>query len=125
MIEGFVNDDLEPIVEIDLTGMGVVERTFGTIDTGFNGYLCVPKDIVEKMDLTYIATDWFELGNGEIVESDMFVSKVNFDGKECEILVVLSTSQDILIGTSLLKTKTLFVDFVKRRVVVKDEEDVS
>ncbi len=35
---------------------------------------------------------------------------------------ILSTSSDVLIGTSLLKAKTLFIDFIDRKVEVKDKE---
>ena len=41
---------------------------------------------------------------------------------ECDVLVILSTSPDVLIGTSLLKAKTLFIDFTDRRVEVKNKE---
>ena len=35
---------------------------------------------------------------------------------------ILSTSSDELIGTSLLKAKTLFIDFIDRRVEVREKE---
>jgi clan AA aspartic protease len=122
MIEGFVNEDLEPVIEIGLVAEDRVERTFAIIDTGFNGYLCLAENLVDKMDLSYIYTDFFELGNGEIVENDVFFGRIIFDKRECNVLVILSTSPDVLIGTSLLKKKTLFIDFIDRRVKVKDKE---
>ena len=34
MIEGFVNDDLEPVIEIGLVSVDSVERTFAILDIG-------------------------------------------------------------------------------------------
>ena len=120
MIEGFVNEDLEPVIEVGLVAGDKVERTFAIIDTGFNGYLCLAENLIDKLDLSYIGTDLFELGNGEIVENDVLSGSIIFDGRECNVLVILSTSSDVLIGTSLLKGKTLFIDFIDRSVEVKD-----
>jgi clan AA aspartic protease len=122
MIEGFVNEDLEPVIEIGLIAGDRVDRTFAIIDTGFNGYLCLAENLIDKMDLSYIGTDLFELGNGEIVENDVFSGRIIFDERECDVLAILSTSSDVLIGTSLLKAKTLFIDFIDRRVEVRDKE---
>ena len=121
MIEGFVNEDLEPVIEIELIAGDRLERTFAIIDTGFNGYLCLAEHLISKMDLSYIGTDLFELGNGEMVESDIFSGRVIFDERECDVLAIPSTSRDVLIGTSLLKGKTLFIDFIDRRVEVNDK----
>ena len=122
MIKGFVNEDLEPVVEVGLVAGDKVERTFAIIDTGFNGYLCLAENLIDKMDLSYIGTDLFELGNGETVENDVFSGRIIFDEIECDALVILSTSSDVLIGTSLLKAKTLFIDFIDRRVEVREKE---
>ena len=122
MIKGFVNEDLEPVIEVGLVAGDRVERTFAIIDTGFNGYLCLAESLIDKMDLSYIGTDFFELGNGEIVENDVFSGRIIFDKMERNVLVTLSTSSDVLIGTSLLKAKTLFIDFIDRRVEVRDKE---
>lgn len=120
MTKGFVNDDLEPIIEIELISKEKNAKTFAIIDTGFNGYLCLAENMIDKMDLVYIGTDYFEVGTGEIVENDVFMGKIIFDDRECEVLVVLSTSADNLIGTSLLRTKTLFIDFVEGKVEIKE-----
>ncbi|MCW3130932.1 MAG: hypothetical protein N2V75_12675 [Methanophagales archaeon] len=119
MIEGFVNEDLEPVIEIGLIFEDRVERTVAIIDTGFNGYLCLAENLMDKIDLSYIGTDFFELGNGEILEDDVFLGKIIFDERECDVLVILSTSSDVLIGTSMLKAKTLFIDFIDRRVEIR------
>lgn len=122
MIEGFVNDSLEPVIEVELITEGMTEKIFAVIDTGFNGYLCLAENQIDKMDLTYVGTDLFELGNGEIVENDVFSGRIIFDERECNVLAIISTSSDVLIGTSLLKTKTFLVDFVDRKVRIKDKE---
>jgi clan AA aspartic protease len=122
MIEGFVNDGLEPVVELELVTKGETEKVFAIVDTGFNGYLCLAENQIDKMDLTYVGTDLFELGNGEIVENDVFSGRIVFDERECNVLAIISTSSDVLIGTSLLKTKTFLVDFVDRTVRIKDKE---
>jgi clan AA aspartic protease len=120
LIEGFANNNLEPIVDIELLDEnGNREKTSVIIDTGFNGYLCLSEDLVEKVKLSYYGSDRFELGDGKVVESDVYLGMIAFDDKEVEVLVILSASEDTLIGTSLLKDKTLFVNFVDRKLVIQ------
>lgn len=92
------------------------------VDTGFNGYLCLAENLIDKMNLSYVGTNFFELGNGAVVENDVFSGRVIFDEKECNVLAIPSTSQDVLIGASLLESKTFFVDFVDRKLEIKDKE---
>ena len=122
MIEGFVNDGLEPMVELELITEGNTEKIFAVVDTGFNGHLCLAENQIDKMDLTYAGTDLFELGNGELVENDIFSGRIIFDEKGMRCARDHITSSDVLIGTSLLKTKTFLVDFVDRKVRIKDKE---
>ena len=46
MIIGFVNESDEPVVEVKLD-LGKEKRPVNAvIDTGFNGYICVPKKLI-------------------------------------------------------------------------------
>ena len=54
MIEGHVKEEsLEPVVEIGLKGGGIVTMISAVVDTGFSGYLCLPEQCVDQLDMTF------------------------------------------------------------------------
>jgi len=47
---GFVNENLEPVLTIKFTNGSTIE---GVIDTGFNGSLLLPRRFVEENSMPY------------------------------------------------------------------------
>ena len=119
MLEGRVNRHGEPIVAIQLV-LHIRPSTFSAvIDTGFNGYLSVPKQLLRHSRWQAIGTEKFEIATGAIVEQEIFLGEIVFDGQRSPAYVVATQAQDILIGTKLLKSKLLSIAFRTARVVVK------
>ena len=119
MLDGRVNRHGEPIVAIQLV-LRTRPSTFpAVIDTGFNGYLSVPKRLLRQSRWQMIGTEKFEIATGAIVEQEIFLGEIVFDGQRSPAYVVATNAQDILIGTKLLRHKLLSVNFRTARVVVK------
>ena len=119
MLQGRVNRHGEPIVAIQLV-LRPRPATFpAVIDTGFNGYLSVPKRLLSQSRWQAIGTEKFEIATGAIVEQEIFLGEIFFDGQRSPTYVVATQAQDILIGTKLLKNKLLSINFRTARVVVK------
>lgn len=119
MVEGYVNDLLEPVVEIGLVQGGVITAISAIVDTGFSGYLCLSERHIDHVDMTFEFAEAYELANGEIIVRDVFQGTVWFDGVEREIQLILTASQDTLIGASLLQDYNLNVDYPGQTVRIR------
>lgn len=119
MIEGYVNETLEPVVEIGLKQGNVITMIPAVVDTGFSGYLCLAEQYVDQMEMVFEFAEPYELANGEIIVKDVFRGSIVFDGREQEVHLILTASQDTLIGASLLQDYRLSIDYPRRTVRIE------
>jgi len=119
MIEGIVNEALEPIVEIGLKQGEAVTTIPVVVDTGFTGYLCLAERYVNQFDMMFAFAEPYELADGDIIVEDVFRGILVFDGREQEVDVILTASQDALIGASLLQDYRLSIDSPGRVVLIE------
>jgi len=61
----------------------------------------------------------YELANGEVVVMDVFRGTILFGGRAHVVDLILTGSQDTLIGASLLKDCKLTIDYPRRIVEVE------
>ena len=122
MIVGFINEFEEPIIELALVLGDEAKNLQAVIDTGFNGFLSVSIEYVNNSDWTFIGYEEYELASGEIVKAKTFLGDIIFDNKQMTTFILISQSKDILVGTRLLREKTLFIDFVDKKVIVNDKK---
>ena len=119
MLEGQVNRHEEPVVSIQLILRNRPASFRAIIDTGFNGYLCVPKRLLVRSKWLAIGTEKFEIATGALVEQEIYLGEAIFDGQRGPVYSVSTQAQDILIGTKLLRDKTLVVNFRIKQVTVR------
>ena len=54
MIAGIVNADFEPIISLSVRGFdGQVYTQNAIVDTGFNGWLSLPPDLIAQLNLRW------------------------------------------------------------------------
>lgn len=112
MIEGCVKEEsLEPVVKIGLRQGDTLTTIQAVVDTGFSGYLCLAERCVDQVDMTFEFAEPYELANGEVIVKDVFRGSIVFNGRELEVDLILTASQDTLIGASLLKDHKLSIDY--------------
>lgn len=116
MIEGYVNEALEPVVEIGLRRGDVVTIIPALVDTGFSGYLCLAKRWIDQLGMTFEYAESYELADGEVITMDVFRGVILFDGQEQEVDVILTASDDTLIGASLFKEYQVAIDYPRSHV---------
>jgi clan AA aspartic protease len=116
MIRGHVSTTLEPTIELGLVQDGTVTVIPVVIDTGFSGMLCLAERYLAQMNLTFQFLEPYELANGEIVGQQVFEGPIMFDGREQEVEVIMTASQDTLIGAALLQPYTLTIDYPNQEV---------
>lgn len=110
MIEGFVDDDLNPLIEITVLGKGRRKRTVvATVDTGFTDYLALPHDLIGFLKLTSLPVQAeATLADGTVIQSPYYRAELLWDSNIKAVLVV-GTDGGTLIGMSLMRGYDLHV----------------
>jgi len=119
MIQGYVNEALEPVIEIGLKRGEATEFIPTIVDTGFSGHLCLSQRHEEKIEMVFHHVERYELANGEVVAMDVFRGTIVFDGREQEVNLILTASEDTLIGAALLSDHLLTINYPERTVRVE------
>lgn len=119
MIRGRVGADGAPRVAITIHGRAVA-TVEAAVDTGFSEHLRLARRYRRRMTLAYVGDEPFELVDGRIVRERVYRGEATFDGVRQSVLATLTRSADTLIGTALLRGKTLAVDFRRGRVTSAD-----
>lgn len=111
MIRGHVSPGLEPVIDLGLVQGDTITVIPAIIDTGFSGMLCLAERHVAHLNLLFTFAEQYELANGEIVAQKVFAGRIVWDGREQEVEVILTASQDTLVGAALLQAYTLTIDY--------------
>ena len=102
MITGRVSANREAIIELEIVRSNRRNETIeAVIDTGFDGYLTLPRNMVKRLKLQPAGNRRATLGDGNTVVLDVYLAKVLWHRNEREILV-LQTEGGPLVGMSLL-----------------------
>lgn len=121
MIKGKVNRNDEPEIPLRLH-LNKKRQTFlAIIDTGFNGHINIPEAFIKRTNWQEIGVEEYELASGEYMEARVFSGFVYFDKKLLNIPVLAAKSNDVLIGTKLLKNSVLVVDFKNETVIIRSD----
>lgn len=119
MIQGYVNEALDPVIEIGLQRGEATESIPTIVDMGFSGHLCLSNQHEDKIEMVFHHVERYELANGEVVAMDVFRGTITFDEREQEVNLILTASEDTLIGAALLRDHLLIVNYPKRTVQVE------
>lgn len=90
------------------------------VDTGFEGTLTLPPDVVAALGLPYVTRIRANLADDSNVMTRLHLATIIWHGVEREI-IVLAMGRRPLIGTALIEDYHLSVDFYEGGSVVIDE----
>ena len=120
MIIGFVNESDEPVIEVKLD-LGKEKRAVNAvIDTGFNGYISVPKKLIDESDWDFLGIEEYELASGELMRERVFLGRIEIGTEKLAVFILSSNSSDALIGTKLLKNRLLTINFADKTLKIKE-----
>jgi len=112
VIDGRVTQDLEAVVPVTVRGRDRASATLSfTIDTGFDGYLCLPAEQVRGLDLAPVGAQVVVLGDGREAELDLYAAFVEWQGRLVPVSV-LELEGGALLGMSLLHGSRVTMDIV-------------
>ncbi|HEV7669434.1 MAG TPA: clan AA aspartic protease [Thermoanaerobaculia bacterium] len=110
MLIGQVTADKEAVLPIELLGAeGQILRVEAGIDTGFNGFLTLPRTAIQELDLVFIGPARAALGDGNEVSMDLFLAAILWEGESRGVLV-LEAEGGTLIGMALLEGHRVVMD---------------
>jgi predicted aspartyl protease len=112
VIKGIVDRNGVPYIEVALAG----KSYRSTIDTGFNGDFELPHSLRSFVNARWIFEAESMLAAGVTVQEDVYAVEFPFDGRVIEAESMFADSNDILIGTHLLRRYRLSINFVARTV---------
>ncbi|MCY3711015.1 MAG: hypothetical protein OXG26_19140 [Caldilineaceae bacterium] len=102
MITGKVTDRREAVIDLEIVDQNQRKvRVEAAIDTGFNGYLTLPKATVTSLELQPAGNRIAILGDGNTVILEVYLAVVIWNDQEREVLA-LQAEGGALVGMSLL-----------------------
>jgi len=98
-----------PVMVRDATGHLLTQDA--VIDTGFSGYLTLTLATMTALQLPFLSSRVFSLGNNAQANFDIYKATLLWDGQERDIQVLASEAHP-LVGMSLLKGFRITIDAV-------------
>lgn len=109
MITGTVNVDFEAIITLSVcSSNGTVYTQDAIIDTGFNGWLSLPPDLIAKLNLMWKRRGRAILGDGSECIFNVYEAVIIWDGSYLTIPIDEADSEP-LVGMSLMEGYQLMV----------------
>lgn len=119
MIKGVITKDDQPVVQVGLVFGSRIFKVKAVVDTGFNGSVCLPANLLMKSGWRELGHEQYELATGEMVQFPTFLGDVVFDGKREKVLALLTRANEVLIGSKLLLGKLCEFDYKTRKVRIR------
>ena len=111
MIIGKIRADREAVIELEVVGLAQRVKIEAVIDTGFTGYLMLPSDLIDRLNLPLIGKRDVILADGTNVPLNLYRAKVAWHGVE-RVVYVLQADAESLVGMSLLHGSRVTLDVV-------------
>lgn len=106
--KGFVTEDAEAVLRVELSDGSSIDCI---LDTGFNGNLILPKSFVEKFTSVISLRVQIELAEGKTAEVGMTPIDIKWLGDEFSINILVSDTDESLIGTEMLIDSVVEIDY--------------
>jgi clan AA aspartic protease len=109
MIVGIVNADFEPIIPLSICGSnGEIYTQDAIVDTGFNGWLSLPPNLIAQLNLKWKRRGRAILGDGSECVFNVYEAVVLWDENLLTIPIDEADSEP-LVGMSLMEGYQLIV----------------
>ncbi len=120
MIRGRFDEQGQPTLPVQLSGLHGTVEVILVVDTGFDGDICVPIPVAITLGLPLKGFDFVELADGSIHKEFFFQGNAQLGGlPTCEVEVYLTESEQGLIGAGMFQHQKLEIDYEHETVTLK------
>ncbi len=112
---------MTPLANLKVIGARQSVELQAIVDTGFDGHLCLPIRLAVQLGLELVGELVVELADGSRRNELLFAARVRLFDSDHEIDLMLTDSEDALIGTRLLNHYRASIEFPGGRVTVLGE----
>jgi len=92
------------------------------VDTGFDGGLMLPRAVLSQIQIEISGRLTFEMVGGATISAEVGLSEIQWLGKLQQVEVIVSESDDVLIGTELLIASTLTIDYSSGTLTISADD---
>ena len=108
----------KPKIELTVTGLDDKIKVAALVDTGFDGALMLSLPAALQIGLRLSNMVQVELADGSIKKEFVFEAKVTLDRETVPVDVLLTSSEENLVGTALLQNQSLMIDFKSQTITL-------
>ena len=109
MMTGTVTADREIVVPLEMIAPGKPPTVLEVVvDTGFNGYVTLPSMVLRSLGGVSVGTRRAELGDGQIVDLEVYLVAVNWCSREREVLALHAEAIPLIGMSSLWGSRVTF-----------------
>jgi len=119
LIHGYFDGAGRPRVTVSLFGNRGETTIDALIDTGFDGALCVPIPIAIPLGLELYGDHTYELADGTIKQELTYRAIVHLGEETHRTEIILTESEDALLGSELLEGYILEIDYGNRTIEIR------
>ena len=118
MKRAYFDEKNRPKIVVTVIGLDETVDVAASIDTGFTGYLMLSLPSALSIGLKLINVLPIELADGSVKKEFVFDGSVVFGKKKTPVEILLTSSEESLLGTALLQEHKLTVDYPNRTVEI-------
>lgn len=117
-MNGLVDDQLRALIRLPVASKkrGKRSEILAWIDTAFNGGLVIPKPQISTLGLIQQSSAEAVLADGSLVELETYACHFDWFGESYETQVIANDGAFPLIGTLLLDSRKLVIDYEQMTV---------
>jgi clan AA aspartic protease len=113
MMQGVVNQSCEATIALVVGNANQQnQRIDAVIDTGYTGFLSLPREIIVNLNLPWTGIDRGTLGDGSEVTFEVYAATIIWDGQYQDI-PINEAETDPLVGMSLLYGYDVYIRAMK------------
>ena len=113
---------MTPTATVQIIGSRGSVTLDAIIDTGFDGDLSIPITIAVNLGLELEGEEYFELADGTQTRELLFAGRASLAGRVRKAHILVSKSQDTLVGTRLLSGCELSISFPSGKARIRRKE---
>lgn len=117
---GKVDDRNRALIDLEVrrTPNSLGSRVTAWIDTAFDGHLVFPLPLIEEFGLQSLVDTEAILADGRKVTLETFVCYLDWFGRLLPLQVIANEGKLPLLGTALLESHVLHVDYVNKELSI-------